>query len=119
MAKGITSGYVPLGGVGCTEEVVKPIDVFQHLHTYGNHPVSCAAALKNIEIMKKENLIQNSKAMGNYFGRSENPDPSPHRGGSEGYGPCGPPSTSPWTRRPGPLLHGPADQPGQPAKEKG
>lgn len=67
MAKGITSGYVPLGGVGCTEEVVKPIEVLQHLHTYGNHPVSCAAALKNIEILKRENLIQRAKTMGAYF----------------------------------------------------
>ena len=67
MAKGITSGYVPLGAVGCTAEVVRPIEVFQHLHTYGNHPVSCAAALKNIEIMKRENLIQNSKTVGTHF----------------------------------------------------
>jgi putrescine aminotransferase len=67
MAKGITSGYVPLGGVGCTDEVVKPIDIFQHLHTYGNHPVSCAAGLKNIEIMKTENLVSKSKLMGDYF----------------------------------------------------
>jgi len=67
MAKGITSGYVPLGGVGCTEEIVKPIEIFQHLHTYGNHPVSCAAALKNIEIMKREHLVQKSKTMGAYF----------------------------------------------------
>jgi len=67
MAKGITSGYVPLGAVGCTEEVVKPIEVLQHLHTYGNHPVSCAAALKNIEILNKENLIPRAKAMGDYF----------------------------------------------------
>jgi putrescine aminotransferase len=67
MAKGITSGYVPLGGVGCTEEVIKPIDIFQHLHTYANHPVSCAAALKNIEIMKTENLVLKSKLMGDYF----------------------------------------------------
>jgi putrescine---pyruvate transaminase len=67
MAKGITSGYVPLGAVGCTGEVASPIDIFQHLHTYGNHPVSCAAALKNIEIMKNEELVQHSKAMGHYF----------------------------------------------------
>jgi len=67
MAKGITSGYVPLGGVGCTDEVMKPIEIFQHLHTYGNHPVSCAAALKNIEIIEKENLVQNSYNMGIYF----------------------------------------------------
>lgn len=67
MAKGISSGYVPLGGVGCTDEVVEPIEIFQHLHTYANHPVSCAAALKNIEIIQKENLIENSHKMGIYF----------------------------------------------------
>jgi adenosylmethionine-8-amino-7-oxononanoate aminotransferase len=67
MAKGITSGYIPLGGVGCTNEVIEPIEIFQHLHTYGNHPVSCAAALKNIEIMQKENLVQNSYEIGIYF----------------------------------------------------
>jgi len=67
MAKGISSGYVPLGGVGCTDEVMEPIEIFQHLHTYGNHPVSCTAALKNIEIMQGENLIQNSHEMGIYF----------------------------------------------------
>jgi adenosylmethionine-8-amino-7-oxononanoate aminotransferase len=67
MAKGITSGYVPLGAVGSTDQVMEPIEIFQHLHTYGNHPVSCAAALKNIEIMKREKLIENSFQMGIYF----------------------------------------------------
>jgi adenosylmethionine-8-amino-7-oxononanoate aminotransferase len=67
MAKGISSGYVPLGGVGCTDKVMEPIEIFQHLHTYGNHPVSCTAALKNIEIMQEEYLIQNSYEMGIYF----------------------------------------------------
>jgi adenosylmethionine-8-amino-7-oxononanoate aminotransferase len=67
MAKGISSGYVPLGGVGVTDEVMEPIEIFQHLHTYGNHPVSCAAALKNIEIVQREHLIQNSHDMGIYF----------------------------------------------------
>ena len=67
MAKGISSGYVPLGGVGCTDAVMGPIEIFQHLHTYSNHPVSCAAALKNIEIIKRENLVENSYKMGIYF----------------------------------------------------
>jgi adenosylmethionine-8-amino-7-oxononanoate aminotransferase len=67
MAKGLSSGYVPLGGVGCTDKVKEPIHTFQHLHTYGNHPVACAAALKNLEIMKGENLIQRSAEMGEYF----------------------------------------------------
>jgi len=67
MAKGISSGYVPLGAMGCTDRVWEPIEVFQHLHTYGNHPVACAAALKNIEILKDEKLIENSRQMGIYF----------------------------------------------------
>jgi adenosylmethionine-8-amino-7-oxononanoate aminotransferase len=46
---------------------MEPIEIFQHLHTYGNHPVSCTAALKNIEIMQEEYLIQNSYEMGIYF----------------------------------------------------
>jgi len=67
MAKGITSGYIPLGATGCTDEVMEPIEQFFHLHTYGNHPVACAAGLKNLEIMQKENLIKNSEEMGKYF----------------------------------------------------
>lgn len=67
MAKGITSGYVPLGAVGCTDEVMEPIVIFNHLHTYGNHPVSCAAGLKTIEILKRDKLIDNSADLGKYF----------------------------------------------------
>jgi adenosylmethionine-8-amino-7-oxononanoate aminotransferase len=54
MAKGLTSGYVPLGAAGCTEAVAAPIDTFQHMHTYGNHPVSCAAAIANLQIIRDE-----------------------------------------------------------------
>jgi len=67
MAKGISSGYVPLGGVGCTDDVWEPIDIFQHLHTYSNHPVSCAAALKNIEIIQREKLVGKAQEVGRYF----------------------------------------------------
>ncbi len=67
MAKGITSGYIPLGGIGCRDKVFEPIEVFKDIHTYGNHPVSCAAALKNIEILKRENLVERSKELGAYF----------------------------------------------------
>ncbi len=67
MAKGLTSGYVPLSAVGCADEVMKPIENFFHLHTYGNHPVACAVGLKNIEIIQKENLVRNSREMGEYF----------------------------------------------------
>lgn len=67
MAKGISSGYVPLGAVGCTDAVLEPVEIFQHLHTYGNHPVSCAAALENLAILKEEDLVGRSHEMGVYF----------------------------------------------------
>jgi adenosylmethionine-8-amino-7-oxononanoate aminotransferase len=58
---------VPLGGVGITNEAFEPIEIFQHLHTYSNHPVSCAAGLKNLEIMHKEKLVENSAKMGKHL----------------------------------------------------
>jgi len=67
MAKGITSGYVPLGAAGCSDKVWEPIEVLMHLHTYGNHPVSCATGIKNIEIIRKEGLVDNSRKMGDYL----------------------------------------------------
>jgi len=67
MAKGITSGYVPLGAAGCTDQVMDPIENFIHVSTYSNHPVACAAGLRNIQIMKDENLIENSARTGRYF----------------------------------------------------
>jgi adenosylmethionine-8-amino-7-oxononanoate aminotransferase len=67
MAKGITSGYVPLGAVGCTDDVMKHIEILNHIHTYGNHPVCCAAGIKTIEITKRENLVDKSERMGKYF----------------------------------------------------
>jgi adenosylmethionine-8-amino-7-oxononanoate aminotransferase len=67
MAKGISSGYVPLGAVGCTDAVIAPVETFEHLHTYANHPVACAAALKNIEIMQEEKLIERAAEIGEYL----------------------------------------------------
>lgn len=67
MAKGITSGYIPLGGVGCRDAILKPVRMFNHLHTYGNHPVSCAVGIENIDILIRENIVENSAAMGAYF----------------------------------------------------
>ena len=67
MAKGISSGYVPLGAVGCTDDVIEPIETFEHLHTYANHPVACAAGLKNIEIMIEEKLIERAAEIGEYL----------------------------------------------------
>jgi putrescine aminotransferase len=67
MAKGISSGYVPMGAVGATDAVVRPVEHFANLQTYMNHPVACAASLANIEILKRERLIERSRDVGEYF----------------------------------------------------
>jgi adenosylmethionine-8-amino-7-oxononanoate aminotransferase len=67
MAKGISSGYMPMGALGATEAVMAPVDNFANLQTYMNHPVACAASLANIEILKQERLIDNAQVMGSYF----------------------------------------------------
>ena len=62
-AKGLTSGYLPLGACIISDAVIKRIadapgdDVFYNGYTYSGHPVSCAAAIKNIEIMEREDIL--------------------------------------------------------------
>jgi len=67
MAKQLTGGYAPLGAASTTRQIAETIPTFLHLHTYGNHPVCCAAALASLEIIEKENLVANAKEMGKYF----------------------------------------------------
>ncbi len=69
MAKGMTSGYIPLGGFIVKEEIVKafedkplPIGL-----TYSGHAVACAAANAVIDIYEKDNLVENAKLMGEYL----------------------------------------------------
>jgi putrescine aminotransferase len=61
-AKAITSGYVPLGGVLVGDRVAKVLiekgGEFNHGYTYSGHPVACAVALANIELMEREQLPQ-------------------------------------------------------------
>lgn len=69
-AKGITSGYVPLGGILMTKEIkdvlnsVEPANRWMHGYTNSGHPTCCAVALKNIEIIEREGLLENSAKMG-------------------------------------------------------
>jgi putrescine aminotransferase len=59
-AKGVTSGYVPLGGVLVGDRVAGALTVggyFNHGFTYSGHPVACAAALENIRILHNEGLV--------------------------------------------------------------
>ena len=71
-AKGIASAYVPLGGVIASDRVVEtildgPLGMYNHALTYGGHPVACAAALKNLEIMEREGVVENVAALCPYF----------------------------------------------------
>ncbi len=62
-AKGVTSGYAPLGGIIVSDRLAAPFlednRVFLHGLTFGGHPVSCAVALANIELMEHEDLLGN------------------------------------------------------------
>ncbi len=72
-AKGITSGYVPLGATLFSDRISRAIiddGVFAHGFTYSGHPVACAAGLKNIEIIERENLCGHVRETGPYFERS-------------------------------------------------
>ena len=70
-AKGITSGYIPLGAVLISDRLMKDISKdsssFFHGFTYSGHPVSCAAALKNIEIIKRDKILDHVKNIAPYF----------------------------------------------------
>jgi taurine-pyruvate aminotransferase len=73
IAKGLSSGYLPIGATAVTDEVFQVLNAegeagFQQINTYGGHPASCAAALKNLEIMLGENLPQNAREVGKGLG---------------------------------------------------
>jgi putrescine aminotransferase len=61
-AKGVSSGYIPLGGVMVGERVAKVLidqgGEFNHGYTYSGHPVACAVALANIRLVQREGLVQ-------------------------------------------------------------
>lgn len=60
-AKAATSGYIPLSGIIVHDKIVDALmahnDDFNHGYTFSGHPVACAVALKNIEIMERERLV--------------------------------------------------------------
>lgn len=67
MAKGLSSGYVPIGGVMCRPHVMEVFEgdnKLSHLLTFGGHAVACAAALANLEIIEREDLVGNSARIG-------------------------------------------------------
>lgn len=73
-AKGISSGYIPLGAAIISTRVYDVIakpqcegGLLSMGYTYTGHPVACAAALKNIEIIERENLLEHVQQVGPYF----------------------------------------------------
>ncbi len=68
MAKGLTSGYIPMGGVIVHDKIADYLEdnAFGYGMTYGAHPVACAAALASIEVIEEEGMIENTRKMGEY-----------------------------------------------------
>ncbi|UQS26812.1 aminotransferase class III-fold pyridoxal phosphate-dependent enzyme [Amycolatopsis thermalba] len=67
-AKGVTSGYLPLGGVVVHGRVAEPFwgrsgTTLRHGATYSGHPACCAAALANIDILERGNLVQRGRLL--------------------------------------------------------
>src|SRR5690554_148791 len=69
-AKGVTSGYAALGGIFAARHVWQPFfeqgadsPVYRHGTTYSGHPVTAALALKNLEILERESLLERSAAL--------------------------------------------------------
>jgi 4-aminobutyrate--pyruvate transaminase len=72
VAKGITSGYVPLGGVVFSDRIREPLYAdpaltFMHGFTYTGHPVACAVGVRNVEIIAREGLVECAAQVGAYF----------------------------------------------------
>jgi adenosylmethionine-8-amino-7-oxononanoate aminotransferase len=65
-AKGVTSGYSPLGGMLVRDELMAPFSegqaTFLHGVTFAGHPVSCAVAMANLDVFEKEDLLGNVRA---------------------------------------------------------
>ncbi|MFO0997684.1 MAG: aminotransferase class III-fold pyridoxal phosphate-dependent enzyme [Alphaproteobacteria bacterium] len=72
-AKGISSGYVPLAATFVSDEIYDvlsaPGEVYYHGFTYTGHPVACAAALKNLEIIERERILETVRTRGARFQR--------------------------------------------------
>lgn len=92
MAKGLTSGYAPMAAAvvrpNVFEVFTKDENAFNHLLTFGGQAVAAAAAIRNIEVMKREGLVENAAAMGDYLlaGLNQLKDNHPCVGDARGIG---------------------------------
>jgi putrescine---pyruvate transaminase len=74
LAKGISSGYIPLGATALSAKVMEPFNsgdpvlgTINHGYTYGSHPVAAAAALATLEVLERENIPARAAREGEYF----------------------------------------------------
>ena len=74
IAKALSSGYIPISAVIVNDELFEPIKeasgdigVFGHGYTYSGHPVSCAVALKTLEIYERDKVFEHANKAGDYF----------------------------------------------------
>lgn len=73
MAKGLTSGYIPLGAtllnarVSDAFDMAGPRSVFMQGYTYSGHPIACAAGIASLELTLRENLAENARVVGAYL----------------------------------------------------
>ena len=77
LAKALSSGYIPISAVIVNDDLFEPIKeasgdigVFGHGYTYTGHPVSCAVALKTLEIYERDKVFQHAEKVGKYFQNS-------------------------------------------------
>ena len=74
MAKGLSSGYLPIGAVAFSKDLIEPFfdkgGEFAHGMTYDGHPVASAVALKNIEIIQDEKLVERVAELAPYLNRA-------------------------------------------------
>jgi putrescine aminotransferase len=73
MAKGLSSGYLPIGAVAVSEAIMRDFielgGEFFHGYTYSGHPAACAVALENIRIIEEEKLIERVRSLTPYVER--------------------------------------------------
>jgi len=65
IAKGLTSGYIPMGGLIVRDDIVEVLNQggdFNHGFTYSGHPVAAAVALENLRILREEKIVERVKA---------------------------------------------------------
>jgi putrescine aminotransferase len=79
VAKGLTSGYVPMGAVLVGRRVAEPFwtegsgQVFRHGYTYSGHPTAAAVALANLDIIRREGLLERVRALEGFVERTMKP----------------------------------------------